>query len=282
MDKSEYKARMKERKEKVREEKISESDKVEKGHEVIIEIIKELEEGFNISIDPPSRDSFQNFKEIQGFIRELSTSSKIRDNIDPSKFHVRRRFDQLYSEASKDLERIDSGKLREINTENLIDYLEYAGDKLDLSENDVGAYIFAEKDSIPAVHLPPKSWFLIGLNGGGTKKIKGTKMRFEAQDINKGLPSIEDSSLDVVLIKGPGPAEKSTLENSFRVARKKVKEDGIILSDQKVNMKGFQAVGDINPRPECFNVTGKPIKDPYTGYTPMGLENPLIVYKTKN
>jgi len=280
MEKSEYITRMKEREKELREKMKSNKEKTDYGYEALIEIARELKENYNIKITPPERGEFSNLRGVENYIRELSTSGKL-DHIDAREFHIRRRFRQLLSKLEESSDEADINTLIEFNTKNHIEYFEYVGEKLSLSESDVGLYIFAEEDVIPAAHLGPRNWYYVGLRAQGEKKFNGTKIEFVAQDINEGLPQVQDSSIDLVLIKGPGPAEKSTLDNSFRLARKKVKEEGIILSDVEIDMKGLQPVGNIGPKPEVVKVQGKPLKDPYTGYTPFGLSEPLIVYKKK-
>jgi hypothetical protein len=280
MDKSEYVSRMKEREKEIRENMASNKEKTDYGYEALIEINRELKENYSIEISPPERAEFSNLREIQNYIRELSTSGKL-EHIDPREFHIRRRFRELLSKLEESSDEVDTDTLIEFNTKNHIEYFEYVGEKLSLSESDLGLYIFAEEDVIPAVHLGPKKWYYIGLSDQGEKEFNGAEINFISQDINEGLPQVQDSSIDLMLIKGPGPADKSTLENSFRIARKKVKEDGIILSDVEIDMKGLQPVRNIDPKPEVVKVQGKPLKDPYTGYTPFGLSEPLIVYKKR-
>jgi hypothetical protein len=280
MDKSEYKARMKKREKEIREKIPGEKEKTDHGYEALIEISRELRENYNVEINPPEREKFSNLTEIQNYVGELLTSGKF-DHIDPREFHLRRRFRKLRNKLEENSESADTDTLYEFNTKNHIEYFEYVGEKLNLTESEVGLYIFAGKDVIPAVHLGPRNWYYVGTNDQGEEEFNGTEIDFISQDINEGLPQVQDSSIDLVLIKSPGPADKSTLENSFRIARKKLKEDGIVLSDKEIDMKGLQPVGNIGPKPEVVEVQGKPLKDPYTGYTPFGVSEPLIVYKKK-
>jgi len=281
MDKSEYIERMKEREEEIKHKVSGEQENTTYGYEALIEMLKQIRENYGIKIEPPEREEFSNLQEVKNFVRELLHDERL-ENIDPTEFHARRRFSQLYSRAKEDSKTLEHSEKVKFNTENHIDYYEYVGEALNLDESDRACYFFAEDDSMPAVHMPPKRWyFVVNEDHLSDKTVEGTEIKFVNQDVTKRLPQIEDSSLDLILIKGVGPeaSNEEFMENSFKLARNKLKEGGIILSDYEANVQGLKPLNQIKPKPESKGRSKGGLEDPYTGYTPFTLSKALIVYE---